>query len=132
MRDRLPKIHAQAVAAADTTVALLGAGAGRNPHDRGLRDLVGELATLSPALRTRWAQHNVRLYHGGVKRFHHAEVGPLELTYQSLPLTTSLKAVHTLTAYTAEPGINSEDRLKAPRQLGGALRDHEDGTELTP
>jgi transcription regulator MmyB-like protein len=39
--------------AADTTVALLRAEAGRHPHDKALRDLVGELSTLSPAFRTR-------------------------------------------------------------------------------
>jgi MmyB-like transcription regulator ligand binding domain len=35
--------------AADTTVALLRAEAGRHPHDKALRELVGELSTLSPA-----------------------------------------------------------------------------------
>jgi transcriptional regulator with XRE-family HTH domain len=98
--------------AADTTVALLRGEAGRHPHDKALRELVGELSTLSPAFRTRWAQHNIRLHHAGIKRFHHPEVGNLELAYQSLPLSTSVQDAHTLTAYTAEPGSPSEDRLK--------------------
>jgi transcriptional regulator with XRE-family HTH domain len=98
--------------AADTTVALLRAEAGRHPHDKALRELVGELSTLSPAFRTRWAEHNVRLHHSGVKRFHHPEVGTLELAYVSLPLSTSVQDEHMLTAYTAEPGSPSEDRLK--------------------
>ena len=98
--------------AADTSVALLRAEAGRNPQDRALRELVGDLSTLSPEFRTRWAQHNVRQHHGGVKRFHHPHVGPLELTYYSLQLPTSLHAVHTLTTYTAEPGSPSEDGFK--------------------
>src|SRR4051812_37188563 len=46
--------------AADTTVALLRGEAGRHPHDKALRELVGELSTLSPAFSTRWSQHNVR------------------------------------------------------------------------
>jgi len=98
--------------AADTTVALLRAEVGRHPHDKALRELVGELSTLSPAFRARWAEHNVRLHHGGVKRFHHPEVGALELAYVSLPLSVSVQDAHTLTAYTAEPGSPSEDRLK--------------------
>ena len=96
---------------ADATVALLRAEAGREPHDRALREIVGELSTLSPGFRTRWAAHDVRIRHEGVKRLEHPEVGPIELTYQSLDLPTSRGAVHDLSIYTAEPGTTSEDRL---------------------
>ena len=41
-------------------VAHLRSEAGRNPYDRGLTDLVGELSTRSPEFRTWWAAHNVR------------------------------------------------------------------------
>lgn len=99
-------------AAADTTAALLRAEAGRHPHDKALRDLIGELSTLSPDFRTRWAQHNVRLHHGGVKRFYHPDVGALELTYFSSQLPTSAQTAYTLTTYTAKPGSTFEDRLK--------------------
>jgi transcriptional regulator with XRE-family HTH domain len=96
---------------ADATVALLRAEAGREPHDRALREIVGELSTLSPEFRTRWAAHDVRIRHEGIKRLEHPEVGPIELTYQSLDLPTSRGAVHDLSIYTAEPGTTSEDRL---------------------
>ncbi|MEV0235824.1 helix-turn-helix transcriptional regulator [Nonomuraea sp. NPDC050786] len=99
-------------AAAVITAALLRAEAGREPHDRALRELVGELSTLSPDFRTMWAAHDVRLRHDGIKRLRHPEVGRLELTYQSLNLPMSHRAVHDLTIYTAEPGTTSEDRLK--------------------
>ncbi|WP_431914587.1 helix-turn-helix transcriptional regulator [Nonomuraea jabiensis] len=99
-------------AAAVTTAALLRAEAGREPRDRALRELVGELSTLSPDFRTMWAAHNVRIRHDGIKRLRHPEVGHLELTYQSLNLPMSDRAVHDLTIYTAEPGTTSEDRLK--------------------
>jgi hypothetical protein len=91
-------------AAADTTVALLRAEAGRSRTTRAC--VISSASCPRSTLRSArdGARHNVRLHHGGVKRFHQSEVGPLELTYQSLPLTTSLQAVHTLTAYTAEPG----------------------------
>ncbi|MEN3304715.1 MAG: hypothetical protein V7603_917, partial [Micromonosporaceae bacterium] len=58
-------------AAASTTVNLLRTEAGRAPHDRSLSDLVGELATRSDEFRTRWAGHDVRLHHTGVKHFRH-------------------------------------------------------------
>ncbi|MFI5801871.1 helix-turn-helix transcriptional regulator [Streptomyces sp. NPDC051561] len=98
--------------AAQVTVALLRAEAGREPHDRALRELIGELSTLSPEFRTMWAAHDVRTRHEGIKRLQHPEVGRLELTYQSLDLPTSSRSVHDLTFYTAEPGSTSEDRLK--------------------
>ncbi|MFF4621601.1 MmyB family transcriptional regulator [Nonomuraea jabiensis] len=54
-----------------TTAAPLRAEAGREPRDRVLRGLVGEPSTLSPGFRTRWAAHNVRIRHDGIKRLHH-------------------------------------------------------------
>ncbi|MEV5104092.1 helix-turn-helix transcriptional regulator [Streptomyces massasporeus] len=99
-------------AAAKITVALLRAEAGRFPNDRALRELVGELSTVSDEFRTRWAAHNVRIHHGGVKRFHHPEAGFLELTYQPMDLPVSVHEAHSLTIYTAEPGTAYEDRLK--------------------
>ncbi|MFI9170836.1 helix-turn-helix transcriptional regulator [Streptomyces lincolnensis] len=98
--------------AADISVALLRAEAGRYPGDRALRELVGELSTVSSAFRTRWAAHTVRIHHGGVKCFHHPDAGFLELTYQPLDLPLSAREAHSLTIYTAEPGTPDEDRLK--------------------
>jgi transcriptional regulator with XRE-family HTH domain len=56
---------------ASELVAHLRSEAGRNPYDRGLTDLVGELATRSDEFRTRWAAHNVRFHRTGTKRLHH-------------------------------------------------------------
>lgn len=98
--------------AAATTAALLRAEAGRNPDDKDLRELIGELSTLSPEFRTRWAQHDVRLHHGGVKHFHHPAVGDLELTYFTAQLPVAFQTAYTLTTYTAEPGSASEDAFK--------------------
>ncbi|MFI9583852.1 transcriptional regulator [Streptomyces sp. NPDC052236] len=98
--------------AAVATAALLRAEAGREPHDRALRELVGELSTLSSEFRTEWAAHEVRIRHDGIKRLRHPEAGDLELTYHSLDLPLSNRAVHDLTIYTAEPGTTSEDRLR--------------------
>ena len=99
-------------AAATATAALLRAEVAREPRDRALRELVGELSTLSPDFRSRWAAHDVLMRHDGVKRLQHPDVGHLELTFQSLDLPLSDRAVHDLVTYTAEPGTASEDRLK--------------------
>lgn len=96
--------------AANTTVALLHTEAGRDPYDKSLTDLVGELATRSDAFRTRWAAHNVRLHHSGVKHFRHPAVGDLVLAFDALSIPSDPGL--TLTAYTAEPGSASDDKLK--------------------
>ncbi len=96
--------------AANTTVALLRTEAGRDPYDRELSDLVGELATRSEEFRTRWAAHNVRLHRTGVKHFRHPIVGTLDLAFDAMDLSADPGL--TLTAYSAEPGSPSEDALK--------------------
>ncbi|ATQ29122.1 XRE family transcriptional regulator [Rhodococcus ruber] len=98
--------------AANVTVALLRAEAGRDPHNKDLRHLVGELSTLSEEFRTRWAAHDVRIHHAGSKQFNHPVVGPLDLVYHSLDLAADDHWVLDLTIYTAEPATASEDRLK--------------------
>ena len=98
--------------AANTTVAILRTEAGRDPHDKDLRELVGELSTLSEEFRTRWAAHNVRIHRTGIKTFHHPAVGTLDLVYHSTTLPTEGHEDLAMTAYTAEPGTPSEDALK--------------------
>ena len=97
-------------AAADTSVALLHTEAGRDPYDRGLTDLIGELSTRSEAFRIRWAAHDVRLHRTGVKHFRHPAVGRLDLTFDAMEIPTDRGL--TLTAYTAEPGTPSEENLR--------------------
>jgi transcriptional regulator with XRE-family HTH domain len=94
---------------ANATVSILRAEAARDPGDRNLTDLVGELATRSDEFRTRWAAHNVRLHDHGTKRFHHPIVGDLALTFEELPLPADPGL--TMTAYTAETGSPSHDAL---------------------
>jgi transcriptional regulator with XRE-family HTH domain len=98
--------------AANVTVALLRAEAGRYPNDAQLRELVGELSTVSEEFRTRWAAHNVRIHHNGAKSFRHPVVGPLDLGYYTLELPTEAHRGLRLTIYTAEPGTPSEDALR--------------------
>ncbi len=90
-------------------VAAMRGDAGRNPFDKRLTDLVGELATRSETFRTLWAAHDVRYHRTGVKRIHHPLVGDLELTYEAfeLPADPGLQ----LSTFTAETGSPSEDAL---------------------
>jgi len=94
---------------ASDTVALLRAEAGRNPTDKALSDLVGELSTRSEIFRTRWADHNVRQHRAGVKHFHHPVVGDISLAYESLELVADTGLI--LNGYSAEPGTPSQDAL---------------------
>jgi hypothetical protein len=94
--------------AAGDTVALLRAEAGRNPHDRALSNLIGELSTRSETFRQLWAAHNVRFHRTGLKRFYHPVVGDLALAFEALDLTADGLRI---TAYTAEPGTPSHDAL---------------------
>ncbi|ADB49116.1 helix-turn-helix transcriptional regulator [Conexibacter woesei] len=95
---------------ASESVAVLRSAAGRDPHNRDLSDLVGELATQSEAFRARWAAHDVRFHNTGVKRFHHPVVGDPHLTYTRFELAADPGL--TLFTYVAEPGSPSEDGLK--------------------
>lgn len=94
---------------AGDTVALLRAEAGRDPYDRGLTELIGELSTRSEVFRTWWAAHDVRLHRSGVKRLHHPVVGELTLAYESLDLVTDSGL--RLNAYTVEPGSPTQEAL---------------------
>ncbi|WP_410643565.1 helix-turn-helix transcriptional regulator [Amycolatopsis sp. lyj-346] len=95
---------------ADVCVEILHIEAGRNPHDKGLHDLIGELSTRSEEFRTRWGAHNVRHHGSGSKTFHHPIVGTITLAYEGLELAAEPGL--TLTVYTAEPGSPSEEALR--------------------
>jgi transcriptional regulator with XRE-family HTH domain len=94
---------------ASDLVAHLRSEAGRNPYDRGLSDLVGELSTRSAEFRTRWAAHNVRFHATGTKRIHHPVVGDLDLSYETMEV--SADAGLTMTVYSAEGGSASQQAL---------------------
>ena len=90
-------------------VATLRSAAGRNPYDRDLTDLVGELSTRSEEFRQHWAKHDVRFHISGVKRYHHREVGDLQLNYERLEVVFDTGL--TIFTYTADPGTRSAEAL---------------------
>jgi len=95
---------------ANEVVAILRSEAGRNPHDRDLTTLIGELSTQNETFRTKSAAHNVRFHDTGTKRLHHPVVGDLELTYEAIDLSADTGL--TMFAHTAEPGSKSDQALQ--------------------
>ena len=108
--DRARQFYRDWESIADINVAILRTEAGRDPHDKELHDLVGELSTLSEEFRRRWSAHNVRDHGAGVKHYHHPIVGDLSLAYEGLEMAAEPGL--TLTIYTAEPGSASEEGLR--------------------
>lgn len=96
--------------AANDIVAALRAEAGRNPYNRDLSDLVGELSTRSQEFASRWAAHNVRFHRSGLKDIHHPIVGDLHLSFESMELPADPDL--SLIVYGAESGSPSEDALR--------------------
>jgi len=94
---------------AEMCVAIMRAEAGRDPHNPGLQELVGELSTQSEVFRGLWAAHDVRSHGAGTKRFHHPVVGELVLAYEEFAITAEPGLV--LYVYSAEPGSTSAERL---------------------
>jgi hypothetical protein len=90
-------------------VAHLRSEAGRNPYDRGLSDLVGELSTRSQEFGTWWSAHNVRYHRTGTKRLRHPVVGELTLEYEVMDVSADDGL--TIAAYSAEPGSRSAEAL---------------------
>ncbi len=111
---------------ANDSVAVLRAEAGRDPYDRRLSDLVGELSTRSDQFRLRWAAHNVQLSCATVKRLHHPIVGDLALGYEALHLPND--PGQRILVYAAEPGSPTAEALAllaswAARPVGAAAAD---------
>ena len=95
---------------ADDIAAMLRSEAGRDPRDKQLIELIGELSTRSQDFRTRWAAHNVRLHWTGHKRFRHPVVGTLDLNFEAIefPAHPGL----TMVVYTAAAATPAADNLK--------------------
>lgn len=91
-------------------VAILRREAGRNPYDRNLTDLIGELSTQSELFRKLWSSHDVREHRTGIKSVHHPVVGDLDLTFETMDLVSE-RGLQML-VFSAEPGSASHDGLQ--------------------
>lgn len=95
---------------ADVTVAILRTEGARDPHNKDLHDLVGELSTRSDEFRRRWGAHNVRHHGSGFKTFRHPVVGELTLAYEGFQMEAETGL--TFTIYAAEPGSASDHAMR--------------------
>lgn len=95
---------------AEVTVAILRTEAGRDPHNKELHDLVGELSTRSTDFRRLWGAHNVRHHGAGFKTFRHPIVGEMTLAYEGMDMEAEPGL--SITIYAAEPRSDSAERMQ--------------------
>jgi transcriptional regulator with XRE-family HTH domain len=113
---------------ANDAAAMLRLEAGRNPHDKALIELVGELSTRSDLFRRRWASHDVKFHRSGQKRLRHPVVGQLDLDFEGMEIASS-PGLH-LNIYTAAAGTPAADGLKL---LASWAATHQElATEMLP
>ncbi|KZX22553.1 helix-turn-helix transcriptional regulator [Rathayibacter tanaceti] len=98
------------IAAVDATVAVLRQEAGRDPFNKRITEVIGELSTRSEPFRDRWANANVRRHDAVAKIAKHPVVGSitLELVGTELLADPGLS----LMIYAATPGTPAEDQLR--------------------
>ena len=95
---------------ASDLVAILHSAAGRNPHDRGLSELIGELSAHSREFRTWWANHDVQLHMDCEKHYRHPVVGEIRFSFESMALTSAPGL--TVLVLTPTPGTPDEESLR--------------------
>ncbi|KGH46830.1 XRE family transcriptional regulator [Modestobacter caceresii] len=115
---------------ANDAAAMLRLEAGRNPHDKALIELVGELSTRSELFRRRWASHDVQFHRSGQKRLRHPVVGQLDLDFEGMELASS-PGLH-LNIYTAAPGTPTADGLQLLASWAASLENLATETAATP
>jgi hypothetical protein len=64
-------------------VGALRVEAVRNPYDRELSNLIGELSTRGDVFRVLWGTQDMHVFRDGKKRFRHPVVGALELDHET-------------------------------------------------
>jgi transcriptional regulator with XRE-family HTH domain len=97
-------------------VPYLRSVAGPDAGDPRLTGLVGELSLRSDRFRALWARHDVRHKSTGISLLRHPQAGELELRYEKLLIPGT--EIQTLVTYHAEPGSDSEERLRLLASLG--------------
>lgn len=113
------------------TVGALRIEAGKNPYDRELSNLIGELSTRSDAFRMMWGSHDVHVFREGTKRLHHPVVGDLELDHETMRLPD--ESALSMAVYSAPAGTAAADGLKllASWSATAAGHEHNADTEST-
>ncbi|MEU4365535.1 helix-turn-helix transcriptional regulator [Promicromonospora sp. NPDC023987] len=92
-----------------TAAAIMRLEAGRDPLNKELTALIGELSTRSPRFREDWAGHDVHEHRTGVKSFRHPEVGLLTVAFDvfEMPGEAGLQIV----TYSPPPDTGSAEKF---------------------
>jgi hypothetical protein len=106
---RVRDMHGNWEHVTESTVAELRLLVGPDVDDPRLNELVGELSVRSERFRQLWARHDARPKRGGTTRIDHPLVGPLDLSYERLPIPDTDR--QTLAVYHAAPGSASAQAL---------------------
>jgi transcription regulator MmyB-like protein len=128
LNPRGPEFFVDWESVANDAVGILRAEAGRDPYDKRLTDLIGELSTRSDEFRVRWAAHDVKFHRTGTKRLHHPIVGELTLAYEALDLPGDMG--QRILAYTAEPGSPSHEALELLASWSATAQHAADDTRI--
>ncbi|MET7319586.1 helix-turn-helix transcriptional regulator [Streptomyces sp. NPDC005549] len=107
---RAPSLYPDWERVARNGVGVLHVEAARNPYDRELCHMIGELSMRSDAFRRMWGEQEVHTYTKGTKRFLHPVVGELALIHETLDLPGDGEL--SIAVYSAEPGTPAADALK--------------------
>jgi transcriptional regulator with XRE-family HTH domain len=110
-------------------VGALRIEAGKNPYDRELSNLIGELSIRSDVFRVMWGSHDVHVFRQSTKRLNHPLVGDLELDQEtmSLPDESGMSVV----VYSAPPKTASEDGLRLLASWSATTGQEQDAQSTT-
>jgi transcriptional regulator with XRE-family HTH domain len=95
--------------ATENGVAGLRALIGADVDDPDLVELVDELSARSDRFRELWSRHDVKMRAGGIIRFKHPEVGPLELHGEKLTISGTENLM--MVVFHADPGSRGAESL---------------------
>jgi transcriptional regulator with XRE-family HTH domain len=105
----------------EDAVAALRALIGPDVDDPDLNELVDELSVHSERFRLLWARHDARPKRSGTARIDHPQVGPLELSYEKLPIPGTDR--QTLAVYHSKPHSRSAQGLALLASAAAAERE---------
>lgn len=113
---RMRTLYADWLGVVDLALAQLRMDSARNPEDPVLQSIITELIRLGTEFEGLWLAHEVSARSTGTKLLHHPVVGDLTLDWGAL----AVGADHTVIAWTASSGSQSQERLRELAEINAA------------
>ncbi|MDT7847487.1 helix-turn-helix domain-containing protein [Streptomyces justiciae] len=129
LEPELRSLHADWEEMTARVVPYLRSVAGPDVDEPRLVEIVGELSIRSERFRKLWARQDVKHKSTGTSLLRHPQVGPLELHYEKLLVPGA--PGQTLVTYHAEPGSDSEERLRLLASLNRTAHPSADAARST-